>query len=145
MNKGVKINGDNNNYLSVKLKDILVQIGNEPCFKWAILWIYAVGELDGQKNILEFESEVNLSKNIIVYDWQQLVELSDKFEQIMEIVLIGSKDSHLLKRYSNIDEMHSSCDFTIELIDSSYWLIYSSDNIILDRICDKLPGANYLH
>jgi hypothetical protein len=140
----IKINGNDEQVVSVTLHDILMQIKNGNRLKWALLDIYAIGDLGNNKLMLDFEAKINESENGVIFELKELLELSAKFQQIMEITLIGNKDVNDLKRYSDDEEMYSKCDYTIQLIDSSYWIIHSSaENALLD-ICNMLPGVEFI-
>ncbi|WP_295800957.1 hypothetical protein [Mucilaginibacter sp.] len=140
----IRINGNDDEILSVSLQDILENIKDGQTLKWSLLWIYAVGDLGTNKNMLDFEEEVNSANNGIFFTWEELKSLSSKFEQVLEMVLIGVKDIKDLKRYESDELMYSICQYTIELIDSSYWEIHSLDISSLEQIKDNLPGVEYI-
>jgi len=141
----IKINGNNREILSVTLQDILTKIENGQNLKWALLSIYAIGDLGHNKSMLNFEEDINKSKNGVLFNWDELKALSTKFEQVIEIVLIGSQLTSTLKRYQDDVEMFSACDYTIELIDSSYWIVHALERESLEQLKDGLPGVEYLN
>ncbi|WP_419699011.1 hypothetical protein [Mucilaginibacter sp. NFX135] len=142
---GVKITAGNRKVLSVTLNDILSLLKIRSNLKWAILDIYAIGDLGENKSMLAFEEEVGNSENGIIFGWNDLMALSSKLEQIMEIVLIGNEDVSALKRYLSNKEMYNKCKCTIELIDSSYWLIHSTEDKLIKYLKEKLPGGEYVN
>ena len=74
-------------------------------------------------------------------DWKELFELSNRFNQIIEVLIIGDHDSANLHRYSTDVEMHKKCNYTLELVDSSYWIVTSKDENSIRRMESTLVGA----
>jgi hypothetical protein len=127
---------------SITLFDILSNISNGQNFNWSILWIHAVGNLgDEHKNMLDFEKEIDDSESGLVINWKDLVNLSTKFDDIMELLLIGVGKIEQLKKYETDEEMYLVSEYAIELVDSSYWLIHSNNFENLESIVKKLPGV----
>jgi hypothetical protein len=137
----VKIEPHNSKNLSVSLNDILTLIEDRYELFWGLLMIEATGDLGDNKSMVDFESEINETNNIMVLKWNDLKALSDRFKTINEIILIGSKYSKVIRRYSNEEEMFSLCDYSIEMIDSSYWLIHSTQEDFLKYLKKQLPGC----
>lgn len=136
----LKISGNSSEVLSVNLYDILSCIKNDEKCNWSILWIEAVGE-KSDNYVLQFEKEINDSDEILVLNSYDLLNLSKRFSQIIEILLIGDGDVDKLKRYPSDAEMYINCRYTIELIDSSYWIVNSYDHNFLNCIQKKLDGV----
>lgn len=141
--KVIQIDGNDSEILSVSLKDILDNIENGEEFNWSILWLQATGDLKN-KPIIEFEKEIKKSEAGYIISWNDLNELSEGFFQVIEILLIGDSIISNIKRYSEDHHMYNSCDFTIELVDSSYWLIHSKKLKTLEKIKATLPGVKEL-
>ncbi len=140
----VRIDGNDSKVLSVSLQDILKVLDDGHQLHWSILWIYAIGHLENNKNMLDFENEVNTSNKGMFLTWEELNKLSDDFEQLLEIILIGVNDVKDLKRYESNESMYSICKYTIELIDSSYWEIHSLNITALQKMQDRLPGVKFI-
>jgi hypothetical protein len=141
--KAVKIDGDESLILSVTLRDILTCVQNGQDNKWSILYLEATGDL-GTKSILDFEEEIKSSKNGVELKWIELLEIAGAFHQIIEILLIGDKDASLLRRYKDDKEMYATCSYTLELVDSSYWIVHSNNDDFLERVKSTLSGAEYI-
>lgn len=138
----IEIHGNNNSILSVNLNDILDCITHGDQFCWSFLWLEAIGSLESM-TMLDFEKKINKSSNGYVTNWEELLILSKSFDQIIEVLLIADKDKSKLKRYTNDDEMYSICDLSIELVDSSYWIIHSNQ-FSLKNMINNLPGAKVI-
>jgi len=140
----IRINGNDAEMLSVSLHDILALIDEGPILKWSVLWIHGTGDLGVNKNMLDFEDQVKNSSLGVFYTWDELVALSKKFKQLIELVLIGASSVRTLKRYDDDNIMHSLCQYTIELIDSSYWEIHSLNIDTLQKMEDELAGVEFI-
>jgi hypothetical protein len=140
MKQLIKIYGNSENLLSVNLNDILECVENGEIYHWSILWLEAIGDL-GSKSMLDFEEEVKKSENGLSIELRDLLSLSNRFKQIIEIVLIGDKLLSNVRKYSSDEEMISSLDFTIILENTPYWMVYTEDLKTINRIIKTLPGT----
>ena len=125
---------DSNDILSVKLSDLLSSIHLVNDYKWKILWLNAVGN-----NVLEFENKINSSKDGYSTNINELFKIDKDLNQINEILIIGDKNSLILKKYEWDEDMYNSCAVCIELVDSSYWQINSSDELFVNDLIKKFP------
>lgn len=134
MSSGIRIRDKDNSFVSIELRDILSLIEKGGEFSWSILFLWATGDLGAGRSIPDFEEEVRLSKSGIHMDWPELVSLSEKFQQTIDIVAIGCGDEANLRRFETDEEMYRECDLVIVMFDSSYWEIYSKDSDLIDRM-----------
>lgn len=142
--KGIRILDKVKRVVSVELPDILEEIPNGNLFHWSILCLEAMGHLEEGKSIPVFEKQIGDSEKGLFIDWNDLNTLSKKFYQIIDITLIGCKDKNLLRRYKNDQEMYETCDMIIEMIDSSYWEIFSKDDQLINRLSKKFKDTEFL-
>ncbi len=130
----------NETILSITLKDILKCVENPTNYCWKLLWIEGVGEIEG--SMLKFEEKINSSADGVLFDYAELLKLSDSIKQLLEIVVIGDRDLKKLIRYENDVEMYDNCEYVIELVDSSFWEFTSSDSASLDNIKQNNVGVS---
>jgi len=107
-------------------------------FSWCVLYIWATGHLGEKKNILELEEEVNNSDNGLVIEWNELMSLAQKLDQINELLIIASKDYGKIHRYKNDEDMYNTCDIIIEMDDSTTWNIFLNDVDLLNYEFTKI-------
>ena len=143
--KGIRI-GDLNEsgIISAKLSDILEEIPNGNLFHWSILFLDSMGNLGEGKSIPEFEKQIFDSEKGFFIDWNDLNILSKKFDEIVDITLMGCRDRNLLYRYSNDTEMYRACDIVIKMVDSSYWEVFSKDEELINRLASKCKEIEFL-
>lgn len=127
-------------FLSITLKDILKCVENPTNYYWKLLWIEGVGEIEG--SMLKFEEKINGSVEGILFNYIELLKLSDSISQLIEIVVIGGRDYNKLTRYNTDVEMYNNCEYVIELVDSSFWEFISSDSQSLDNIKQNNVGVS---
>lgn len=119
--------------LSPTLSDILKEIDQPFIFNWNILF------LDGTPNpgygefLTDYKKKINNSENGILVSWGELKNLSEKFFQMYETIILGSKNAALLHRYKEEKEMYKTCDIVLELIDCAFWEVYVKDIKIIER------------
>jgi hypothetical protein len=142
---GIRIKDAKRNIVSVKLNDILQMIDNGNLFYWSILWLEASGNLGEGNSIISLEENIANSKNGLIMKWEDLTLLSNKFNQIIELCVVGCKDGYLLNRYSNSEEMYKKCDIVIEMVDGSFWEIHSKDLGFITKIKENFKDIELLH
>lgn len=142
--QGIRISDNINNVVNVTLIDILQEIMNEEIHYWSILFLDAIGDLGDKKSIPEFENQILESEKGIFISWKELCNLAKKFEQIIDITILGCKDLESIRRYDIEQEMYESCDIVIEMVDSSYWEIFSKDKSIINRLAAKFKDTQLL-
>lgn len=136
-NRSIIINDNIEGVVSISLNDILIEISDGNELQWAILYLDAKGRLGEGKSMVDYADDINDSKNGLIIKWSDLVNLSKKFLQIFDIVIIGSKNKVNLRRYTTDEKMYKSCYYVIEMCDSSYWKIVSYENDFINRLKNK--------
>jgi hypothetical protein len=142
--RGLRIEDNKNNVVSVKLQDILKEIQNGDLFNWSILYFYGSGTLKDGKPIMVFDEEIRKAKKGLLLNWNELNELSNCFSDVWDIVIIGCKDEKLISRYTNYQTMYETCDIVIEMVDSSYWEIFSKDPDLINKLSLKFKDIKFL-
>lgn len=138
--KTLKIEHIVDGVLAVNLSDILCRIPDGEHYTWSLLWVTATGK-DGDANVLDFEQEVNKASNGLLLTWSELLELSERFYQIIELLVIADEDKSNLRRYDTDEEMYDSCSYVLELVDSSYWIVSIKNDIARQRLKSELAGV----
>ena len=112
------------------LQLILRSIPNIDLYNWKIIYINGTSQSDF--NMIEFENIVNNSMKGYFVSSSKLIELSEKIIYLIDIDIIGD-----LKSLKLDDIKEEIYDFRISLVDSSYWEIYSSNTIFLEKWVDN--------
>lgn len=144
--KGIRIQ-DINEKIGVGLVDfteILKEIQNGDEFYWSILDLEAIGNLGDGKSLPLFEKQIEESKDGLVIDWKELNSLISKLKQIINVTLIGCRNKKLLKRSEEDQEMYETFDIVIEMIDSSFWEVFSNDEKLIKRLSNKFKKIKFL-
>lgn len=142
--KGIRILDKVDRIVRVKLPHILEEIPNGDCYNWSILYFEAISDYKNGKKLPIDESEVNPTKNGLYNSWDRLNEIASQFYQIYDLILIGCKDLTALKRYDNDQEMFEACDVVIVMFDSSFWEIFSKDELLIQRLASKFHDIKLL-
>ena len=109
---------------------ILESIPNIDLYNWKIIYINGASEADF--NMIEFENTVNKCIKGYSISSSKLIKLSKKIIYLIDIDIIGDLKS------SKLDDIKEEIyDFRISLVDSSYWEIYSSNTIFLEKWVDN--------
>lgn len=142
--RGIRIYDNINDVVSVNLSDILEEIENGNLYTWSILFLDATGNLGENKSMPLFEDYIRESEKGFFIDWDDLKILAKKFTQVIDIDLLGCKNIDLIKRYKSDREMYETCDIVIQMIDSSYWEIFSINNNLIDKFSTKFKEIKLL-
>jgi hypothetical protein len=142
--QGICITDKIGHVISVELQDILEEVHNGEEFHWSILFLEVMGDLGEERPVPEFEKQIHDLENGFFINWKDLNTLVQRFEQLINITLLGCKDPNLLQRYEDDQEMYETCDITIEFIDSTYWQVFSKDKKLIDRLAAKFKEIEFL-
>lgn len=115
--RGVKIFDDNEDVLSPQLSDILQEISNGASLYWSILFIEGTSIPGQERSLIEYSCEINKSVNGVIVTWEELNNLSGRYFQVFETIILGCFNKKKLKRYKIENEMYIACDIVIELSD----------------------------
>lgn len=143
--RGIRISDSRDRVVSVELPDILEEIRDGNLLQWSILYLEATGDLGEDRSIADFEEKIFNLEDGLYINWEDLNILSKKFNQVIDIIIIGSKSKLLLRRYTNDHEMYETCDVVIQMIDSSYWEVFSQDKSLIDRLSTKFKKIKLLN
>lgn len=145
MTKGLKINGDDSDILSVRLEDLLnCYDRNEGDIFWGLLWLDVVMRPEVGYNVLELENEINNSDFGKEISLEKLLEFCSQISQAINILVVGDKDQNNIRKFEVDELMYAKCKYVLELVDSSYWIVHSNNSAFLDNILEKIPGTEYL-
>ncbi|MBA3238254.1 MAG: hypothetical protein H0T62_07920 [Parachlamydiaceae bacterium] len=142
--KGIRILDKINRVVSVKLQDILKEISNGNLLYWSILHFYGSGVLKNEKSIEVLEEEANKSEKGFFLTWDDLNELANDLWEIEDMLVIGSKKQEKIIRHKIDQDMYESCDIVIEMFDSCYWEVFSSDEALINRLATKFKHTIFL-
>ena|ERR1700722_3926879 len=132
--RGIRIFDKKKEKALIGLSEILEIIKNGAAFNWSILFLDGMPNREYAKEIVVYEREINSSLNGKIIDWENLKLLNARFFQIYETIILGCKDTKLLHRYEDENEMYRICDIVIELIDCAFWEVYSKDKNLIQTI-----------
>ena len=142
---GIEIHGDvNSRFLTVSLGDVLPCLQAPFTMKWCLLWLEGWSSEEWMMNELpnnDFEEAVNKSSNGTAITIEQVQRLADVPGQIINMILLGSEDVSNLRRYDNDEQMHATCDYVIEVFDSSYLIVHSKDGAFITCLQNTLEGV----
>jgi hypothetical protein len=120
--------------LPIILKQISA-IGNK--LHWSILGLDAAGDLGEDKPIPEFEKYISSTSEGYTLEWDELLELANKFEYVIGLTLVASSNENIFYSFtkeSRSDDNKSVCDIVIEILDGNLIEIFIKDKITLERV-----------
>lgn len=131
---GIKIIDEN---LTVSLSDILNAIEGSNYF-WTLFYLEARGNVGEGKPIIDLEEQASDSDTGLRYEWNDLNDLAKKFDQVIDVVIVGREHGYADRRFSGDQVMYDNSDIVIEMIDSSYWLIHSQKELFVSEVSHAL-------
>jgi hypothetical protein len=142
--KGIRILDKKNSTVTVELTDIFHEILDGDALNWSILYFYGTGHLKNGTSIPAFEEETNRSEKGLLINWKDLNLLAINLWDIFDSLIIGCRKQEMISRYTNDQEMYESCDIVIEMVDSSYWEVFSKDEDLINRLAAKFKEVKLL-
>lgn len=134
----IDIKDSRNGALTATLSDILEAIG--PTGKnlvWSIFHLWAVGDLGEGKDMVEFEQEISAAPNGFLLNLRKLNELSHKFDQIIDTVIVGALHRDSITKCQDEHKLYSMHDLVLDLFDGAYWRVYAKDESVIDELSRK--------
>jgi hypothetical protein len=142
---GIRILDKCNRIVSVTFQEILGEIKGGNLFRWSLLYFYGRGHLKNGKSMSFFEEEVNNSEHGTLFSWDSLLEFAESLDEVIDMLIIASKDPLSIVRYSNDQAMYEACEVVIEMVDSSYWEVFSKDRALIVRLAQKFKQVEFLN
>lgn len=110
-------------------------IGNK--LHWSILSLDAAGDLGEDKPIPEFEKYIFDTPEGYTIEWDELVQMANKFEYVIDLTLVASSNENTFFSFTNKcteADYKSICDIYIDIYDSHLEYFFTKDKNIYDRI-----------
>ncbi len=141
---GARIFDKKDSFLSVSFLNVLNEIDRIESFKWSLLYFKGAGYLKDGTTILDFEENIHISERGLFVNSNKLKDLANEKIQFYEVLLVGCKDIEKIVRYADDQEMYERCDIVIEMIDSSYWEVFSTDKSLIRKLLIKFKETELL-
>lgn len=135
---------DKINKMLIGLPAILNEVENGSQFYWSILFLEVIGKLGKGISVPIFQEQILHSEKGLLIKWDDLKSLSNKFEQLIDITLIGCKDMQLIQRYEDDQEAFETCDIVIQMIDGGFWEIFSKDTGFINRLGSRFQEVEHV-
>ncbi|MGE7776355.1 hypothetical protein ACQKLP_16625 [Chitinophaga sp. NPDC101104] len=120
----------------VSLADILSCIPLGERREWALLHMDALG-LPGDLDVLKFQAEAEIHG--IVYGWDALQQMQDRFAQVIEMMVVGGERVSHLRRAMPFEEILEAAEYVLELEDGGFWVVHTRSEQVVNNICGKFP------
>jgi hypothetical protein len=122
----------NQDYLSVSLHDLLNKIKFlVEKYYWSIYELTAVGNKKYDINIPELEEIILNSPTGLHLKGEELLNLAEKCDQVINLILIASLDEEGFSELENVAEWQRNYPIVIELEDGYCWNVYSQDKELI--------------
>lgn len=142
--KGIKILEHRRKFEIYHLKDILNLIDNGDQYSWTIYDLEATF-LPNSSN-QSFKTYQSILENPYDYkiSWNELNVFASDLFQVINGFFLACKDRNKLKIYEDEEEMIKNCDISIVMFDSSWWTIYSKDDLFYERLVSHFSSDELL-
>lgn len=139
--KKIEIHDSRGDILTVSLRDILKHLPGQD-YSWCILHLWATGDVDPAVSVPELEDRIARSVHGIRVSWEQLWDLAGKFDQVIDIVILGSRDQTVLDNVSQQDDFECICDFVIDMTDGYCWTVSCQDDKLVEHLSKTFHQTN---
>jgi len=133
----IQLNGTDEELLNVTLSEIIecLPIGVDPF--WTILEIEGMG-CKQKVNVPIMESIIKNTPNGLHLSLNTIIEIVNNLNDVHNLLLIGDENISKLTRYNSLEETYSNCAFCLNLFDSSYWEVATSNNEFAENLVQRL-------
>jgi hypothetical protein len=133
----LQLNGTDDDVLNISLTEIIECLPNKVNPYWTILDIEGMGCKE-KVNVPIMESIIKNTPNGLHLSLNTIIELVNNLNDIHNLLIIGDEDMSKLTRYSSLEETYSNCSFCLNLFDSSYWEVATSDKEFASNLKQRL-------
>lgn len=120
------------------LPTLLKELGSEGLkLNWALLYLYATGDLGENKSIIDFENDIEKSPHGFCLSWQELNQLANKLDQVFDILIVGAISTDMIRKYKEDKDLYLNSYIVFELIDGSCWEVYSEDTSFIEKLAAR--------
>jgi len=131
----IEINDAKNGVLVPALPKLIYEIGSKGNgLYWSIFYLYATGDIGENKSIVDFEEEIINSSNGYCLSWEELKDLSGRFDQIFDVLIVGAPCKKAIKKHDKEEDLLSNCSIVIDLFDGACWKVYSEDESVIGQL-----------
>jgi hypothetical protein len=107
--------------------------------KWKLMFLEGTYN---DREVLPLETQVNSSEYGVALSYQQVKELSNRVNDLWNLLLVGQFEKNNVVRKGDEDaEIFDSSDVVIEYFDSSYWTITSSNIVFIESVKREIRQA----
>lgn len=137
MKELIQLKGTDDELLNVTLSEIIECLPTEVDPYWTILEIEGMG-CKQKVNVPIMESIIKNTPNGLHLGLNTIIEIVNNLNDIHNLLIIGDEDMSKLIRYSSLEETYSNCEFCLNLFDSSYWEVATSNQKFADNLIQRL-------
>jgi hypothetical protein len=129
----------NKDILSVSLVQLLNCLkGLIASYGWTIYELDAIGQENINYELGTFCDTINSSEFGYDISWDDLTKKSAQMSQIIDLILVGNHEKTEPLKYTDDADWKLMQSIVIEIVDGSYWEIYTSNNEIIDTCKKKI-------
>ena len=134
----IEIKDNSAGLLTVTLPMILNDIGEKGAnFNWSFLYLSATGNLGENLSMVDFEKSILDSPSGFCLDWWKLNDISHKFDQVFDALIVASINKESIRKYADEDELYLNYVVVLDLFDGAYWRVYAADESIIESLSAK--------
>jgi len=122
---------------SVDLANLLANVTTSKPLRWSIMEMWAVAA-DGATDVLALEQQAAESPTGLTMSQSQLEDLSRRLLQLIDGIIVGF-DGDPPRRQDA--DLRTKAAVVIEIIDSTYWRVYTRFPSTLDRLRQEFASA----
>ena len=133
--RGIEIHGDPNSaFLGVSLRDILDCFDNVPAsVKWCLFSLEAwIDTEQDTAHLVDLEASVDGAPHGVLVDLESLQAIATQAFQVINLIVVGSSEASRLHIDTGYRNVRHTYDYYIELLDSSFFIIYSHNHRFLE-------------
>ncbi len=138
--KGIQFKFSGEGIEDIGFPKILGEIENGESLHWAVTFMDAYRNLDGEKSCVRVYGK----EKILFLNWEELKVFTSNLYYLLEAYVIGCKDEKDLRNYETDREMFESCDISINNIDGMFWEVFSKNEAFIEHLASKFKDVLFV-
>lgn len=122
----------------VSLRMLLEDIGNiGDDYIWSILELEAEGDLGDAQIYIDIDNAIK-HQNGYCLSWNKLKELASKLDQVINAVIVASKDINFITTHKNdLNHVYKNFPLAIAILDGDFWEVSTSNKNLITLLQNK--------
>ncbi|WP_434702527.1 hypothetical protein J3P85_16605 [Pseudomonas sp. Z1-12] len=101
---------------------------------WSIIEFDGVGQMPFNDSVLEFQKRLREQPHGLVLTWSEISSFAEAVEYTIDCLIVAVSSVEQLEVNKLLADDFQGCEIALRAIDSTEWIIFSSNQELLDEL-----------